>query len=240
MDWCYEGLGIASWTIEYWGLHKQAGVDVSDHCGWYAEHPVEDDLKMLQWVDKTLDGEGYVDWYPHEHPVLGPVELGGWNVLQPFFNPPDQLIEKEINPVLDWVLWLGALTPCLALYRTDAEMLGDDVYRIELVIENTGYMPTYGTARALNKQLTRGVMAEIDLPHGCELIQGKTRENMGHLSGRNHVSANSGFAGDTTVVGGMAQRARVEWIVKAAKGTKIKLNAKQPRAGFVRAVVRCQ
>ena len=36
---------------------------------------------MLAWSDEKLAGQGYVDWYPFEHPQLGPVEMGGWNAL---------------------------------------------------------------------------------------------------------------------------------------------------------------
>ena len=31
---------------------------------------------FIAWSDKELGGEGYVTWYPFEHPQLGAVELG--------------------------------------------------------------------------------------------------------------------------------------------------------------------
>ena len=239
-NWFYETLGIVSWTVEYWAPHRQAGVDVYHSIEWFKEHPMEDDLKMLHWSDTVLDGQGYVDWYPFDHPVLGQVELGGWNVLQSIWNPPNHLIEKEIAPVIDWVLWLGALTPCLALYRAEVEALGKDTYQIEFVVENTGYMPTCGMERAAEGKVTREVVAEIHLPEGSRLIQGKMRENLGHLSGRSTVPAASFINDSVAVVGGNTQRVIVEWTVRAPKGTEIKLIAKQPRSGFVRTRVRCE
>ena len=238
-NWFYETLGIVSWTVEYWAPHRQAGVEVFHSIEWFDDHPVDDDLKMLHWSDEVLKGQGYVDWYPFDHPVLGQVELGGWNMLQSISNPPDHLIEKEIAPVIDWVLWLAALTPRLELYRAAIEALGEDTYRVEFVVENTGYMPTYGMERAVEGKITREVMAEIHLPEGSRLIQGKLRENLGHLSGRNNVLAANFYNGYVTVVGGSAQRAIVEWIVKASKGAGIKLIAKQARSGIVRTMVRC-
>lgn len=239
-NWFYETLGIVSWTVEYWAPHRQAGVEVFHSIEWFDEHPVEDDLKMLHWSDQVLEGKGYVDWYAFDHPVLGQVELGGWEWLRSINNPPDHLIEKEIAPIIDWVLWLGALTPCLELYRAEIEALGEDTYRVEFVVENTGYMSTCGTERAVEGRVTREVMAEINLPDGVSLIQGKLRENLGHLNGRNNVPAASFVNDGVTVVGGRAQRAIVEWILKAPKGTDITLMAKQPRSGIVRAVVRCE
>jgi len=239
-NWFYEALGIVCWTVEYWAPHREAGVEVGHYIDWFAEHPVEDDLKMLHWSDEVLGGKGYVDWYEFDHPVLGSVELGGWNTLQSISNPPDHLIEKEISPVIDWVLWLATLTPCLELYRAEVVALGEGMYRIEFVVENTGYMSTCGTERAVEGKVTREVMVEIQLPEGCSLIHGKLRENLGHLDGRNGVPAASFIV--NSVLGGSsrAQRAIVEWIVKAAKGTEIKLIAKQPRSGIVRTAVRCE
>ena len=243
VHWFYETLGIAGWLVEYWAPHREAGVEVanSDFMEWWlGDHPVEDDLKLLRWSDTELNGQGYIDWYPFEHPVLGPVELGGWNMLQSMSNPPDHLIEKEITPVIDWVLWLASLTPRLELYRAQAESLGNGIYRIELVVENTGYMPTYAMERAVESQVTREVIAKITLPENSQLIQGKSRENLGHLSGRNTVPAHSYFNAWVTMVGDIAQRARVEWVVKVPKGTTLQLSATQPRAGTVRAQVCCE
>ena len=101
-------------------------------------------------------------------------------------------------------------------------------------------MSTCGTERAAEGKVTREVMAEIELPEGSHLIQGKLRENLGHLSGRSGVPAASFVNSYTTIVGSRAQRAIVEWIVKAPKGTEIKLIAKQPRSGNVSARVTCE
>ncbi len=243
VHWFYETLGIAGWLVEYWAPHREAGIEVAnaDFMEWWlGHHPVEDDLKLLRWSDRELDGQGYIDWYPFDHPVLGQVELGGWNMLQSMSNPPNHLIEKEVAPVIDWVLWLAALTPKLELYRAQAEPLGEDTYRIELVIENTGYLPTYGMERARDNGTIRDVIAEIQLPEGSQLIQGKSRESLGHLSGRNEVPAHSYFNSWVTMVGGLAQRAMVEWIIKAPRGTEIPIVAKQPRAGAVYAMVVCE
>ncbi len=78
-DWMYDHVGVYSWTVEIWSPQRQAGIEEYKFIDWYREHPFEDDLKMLAWSDEKLGGQGYVDWYPFEHPQLGPVELGGWN-----------------------------------------------------------------------------------------------------------------------------------------------------------------
>ena len=72
-------MGVYGWTVEIWSPQRQAGIEEYKFIDWYREHPLEDDLKLLKWSDEVLDGKGYVDWYPFEHPQLGPVELGGWD-----------------------------------------------------------------------------------------------------------------------------------------------------------------
>ena len=122
----------------------------------------------------------------------------------------------------------------------ELEALGEDTDRIEFVVENTGYMPTYGMERAVEGKVTREVMAETHLPEEASLIQGNFSENPGHVSGRNTAPATSFLNDGVTVVGGRAQRAVIEWVVNVPKGTDITLIAKQTRSGIVRAVVSCE
>ena len=79
---------LFAWVVEIWNPKKQAGIERIDFIDWSREHPLEDDLKLLAWSDEVLEGKGYVDWYPFDHPQLGEVELGGWNYIYTFRNPP--------------------------------------------------------------------------------------------------------------------------------------------------------
>ena len=69
-------------------LEPAARAGLSDYhfIDWLREHSPEDELAVLKVADEL--GEGYVDWYPFEHPQLGPVELGGWDIVRFWFNPP--------------------------------------------------------------------------------------------------------------------------------------------------------
>jgi murein tripeptide amidase MpaA len=229
-DWMYEHLGLYAWVVEIWNPQKQAGIEEFSFMEWRREHPLEDDLKLLQWSDDALEGEGYVDWYPFDHPELGPVELGGWNWLYAFKNPPQQFLEDEISPFADWLVWHLLISPCLELYQLDVTPLGDDTYRLRLVLHNTGWLPTYVTKKALEKKLVRGVVCEIILPDGAVLETGKLREELGQLEGRAYKpSAHfSYYASDVT-----SDRAKVEWVVRAPQGGTVTLTARHDRAGTV-------
>lgn len=227
--WTYEHIGVFSWTVEFWSPQRQAGIEKYKFIDWYREHPVEDDFKLLKWNDEALKGRGYIDWYPYDHPQLGKVELGGWDFLNMWTNPPLELLEKEISPFPDWIVWHALISPKLALRETSVTSLGGDAFRVRLVVENTGWLPTYVTKKALEKKVTRGVIAEITLPKNAALQSGKEREELGELEGRAYKPVNADEYGE-----GTTDRVKVEWVIKAQKGTKVKMTAKHDRCGMVK------
>ena len=87
-DWIYEHLGALFWTVELWAPNREAGITDYDWIHWYREHPPEDDLKLLKWSDEQCGGQAHVDWYAFQHPQLGAVELGGWDKMNYWRNPP--------------------------------------------------------------------------------------------------------------------------------------------------------
>jgi len=229
-DWMYDHMGVFAWTVEIWSPQRQAGITDYKFIDWYREHPVEDDLKLLKWSDEVLGGRGYVDWYPFEHPQLGRVELGGWDMLYAWRNPPPEFLEKEVALFPDWLVWHLLISPRLEVYEATVEPLGDALYKVRLVVQNTGWLPTYITKKALEKKLVRGVIAEIELPDGATLHTGKPREELGQLEGRAYKpSAISVWNADPT-----DDRAKVEWIVHAPQGGTVRLTARHERAGVVR------
>jgi murein tripeptide amidase MpaA len=230
-DWLYDQVGVFGWVVEIWSPQRQAGIEEYKFIEWDREHPLEDELKLLQWNDEVLGGKGYVDWYPFEHPQLGQVELGGWDRLYAFRNPPPEFLEKEIAPFSDWLVWHLLISPRLELYEVSAKPLGDDAYHVRVVVHNTGWLPTYVTKKALEKKLVRGVVCEIELPAGATLETGKLREELEQLEGRAYKPSAPGaifYAFDAT-----EDRVKVEWVVHAPDGGTVKVTARHERAGFV-------
>jgi murein tripeptide amidase MpaA len=225
--WMYDHLGLLTWTVEIWCPQRQAGVEEFKFIEWDREHPLEDDLKMLKWSDEVLEGKGYIDWYPYNHPQLGPVELGGWDALYAFRNPPPQFLEKEIAPFADWLIWQSLISPRLELYEATAKPLGEGAYRVRVVVHNTGWLPSYVTKKAVEKKLVRGVICEIELPEGATLEVGKPREELGQLEGRAYKTATPGDDDGTD------DRAKVEWVVRVPSGGAVRVTARHARAGKV-------
>ncbi|MBV9389237.1 MAG: carboxypeptidase [Chroococcidiopsidaceae cyanobacterium CP_BM_ER_R8_30] len=229
-DWAYEHQGLLSWTVEIWSPQRQAGITDYKYIDWYREHPWEDDLKLLRWSDEKLSGKGYVDWYPFNHPQLGQVELGGWDTMYAWSNPPPEFLEQEIARFPNWLIWHLLISPRLEIYQAGAQQLSDGTYRVRLVVHNTGWLPTYVTQKALEKKLVRGCIFEIELPEGATLETGRAREELGQLEGRAYKpSAPTRRHGDPT-----QDRAKVEWVIRAPEGSKVRLLARHERAGVIR------
>ncbi len=213
-----------------WSPQRQAGITDYKYTDWQREHPLEDDLKLLRWNDEKLAGKGYVDWYPFEHPQLGKIELGGWDTMYAWTNPPPEFLEKEIALFPEWLVWHLLISPRLEIYEASIHNLGDDTYRVRLVVHNTGWLPTNVTQKALEKKLVRGCICEIELPPGGTLVTGKPREELGQLEGRAYKpSTPIRRHSDPT-----KERAKVEWVVRMPQGSTVKLLARHERAGVVR------
>jgi hypothetical protein len=232
-DWMYEFRGTYGWTTEIWNVQRQAGVTVPDSpLEWFREHPIEDDFAIMKWNDEQLDGKGYVEWYEYDHPQLGKVELGGWNFMYTWRNPPHHLLEKEIAPLVDFAIYGCLVSPKLELHTVEVQSI-DDMHHIRLVLQNTGWLPTNVTQKALQMKVVRELEVDIALPNGAKLVMGKEKTMLGQLAGRDQKPAMLTFGSDP-----MEDRVKVEWVVQAAAGTEVGITAVHERAGTVRTTVK--
>jgi murein tripeptide amidase MpaA len=233
-DWIYDHLGMFSWVVEIWSPMREAGLEKYPYIDWFRDHPIDDDLKLFRWNEEKLGGTAHVDWKPFDHPQLGGIEIGGWNRFQAFGNPPLPLLERELARFPKWLLWQALLTPKLELVAADAQAIGDGNWRVRLVVQNTGWLPSYVSKRALERKVVRGVIAEIAVPNGAELIAGRRREDLGQLEGKAYKHTGISFWPDYHVTD---DRAKFEWIVRGKPGGSVELTARHERAGTVRASV---
>lgn len=235
--WMYDHRGVYAWTCELWSPEKAAGIDLttgpdgkgeSRHIEWTRTHPVEEDLKLLKWNDEVLGGRGFVNWYPFQHPQLGEVELGGWDIDVAWRNPPPHLLEREIAPHADFIIWHALVSPLLEWRETTVTPLGEDAHHIRAVVQNTGWLPTNVTARAVEKKLVQPLEVEIALPDGAALVSGERRVEAGQLTGRALKRYADFWTPDPTT-----DRAKVEWVVRAPAGSEITITARHTRAGKI-------
>ena len=234
-DWAYDHLGVYAWTTELWSpLQHVEGIGEYDFLKWFDDHPVEHDLALLRWADEVTGGTGYVDWYPFDHPQLGPVELGGWNFIETWTNPPLQLLEREIAPHSELALLQTLMTPRLRLRSAEATSIGEDTWRVRVVVENSGWLPTNVSKRALERKVVRPLEAEVSLPDGVALATGTAKLELGQLTGRALKQNTTEIvdAGDPTT-----DRAVADWVVSGPAGATVRVEVRHQRAGVVRCEV---
>jgi len=232
-DWFYDYIGVYSWTTEFWAPPRQAGIEDYGYIEWMKEHPVEDDLKLLRWNDEQLDGKGYVDWYEFDHPQLGKVELGGWDVMYAWANVPPQFLEAEIAPHSDWALWHLLISPLLEVKSLDVDAVGDGRYKVQLVLQNTGWLPTQVTQKAIERKAVRPLEVELTLPDGAQVVVGERKVEAGQLEGRVHKRSVLWWGGDDST----ADLTKLEWVIESPNGGELAIEARHQRAGTIRQVV---
>jgi murein tripeptide amidase MpaA len=233
-DWLYEHLGMYTWVVEIWSPMREAGIENYRYIDWFRDHPVEDDVKLLLWSRDRLGGFAHVAWRPFDHPQLGRVEIGGWNRFHAFGNPPPQCLLRELQRFPRWLLWQALVSPKLELVAAEAEALGGGTWKVRLVVQNTGWLPSYVSKRAQERKVVRGVIAEIALPAGARLLHGKRREELGQLEGKAYKHTGVSFWGDPVVTD---DRVKIEWVVRGNPGDRVDIVARHEKAGTVRAAV---
>ena len=105
-------------------------------------------------------------------------------------------------------------------------------YRLRLVLENSGWLPTHVTQKALDRKAVRPIEVELELPEGARIATGKAREEAGPARGPGR--APRGACGGTSTTRRATSRS-VEWVVEAPAGAQVGVVARHERAGTARA-----
>jgi hypothetical protein len=232
-DWAYEHLGVFGWTTEFWDIvHKATGTKQSTHF-WYLGPTPEEALAVLRWCEEHHPA-AFVDWYPFDHPQLGAIELGGWNDLTTWTNPPLHLLREEVAPHAEFAIHQALCSPRVEIVHTRAERLGDDTWQVDAGIANTGWLPTDVTALARKHELVKPGYAELS-GSDVNVVGGPSRRTFGHLEGRAALRfSNSLFANGWN---GTPDRALVSWVVSAPAGSEVTISAISDRTGRISATV---
>jgi hypothetical protein len=158
----------------------------------------EKDKNLLNYIDKNMNGIGFVKWQAYNHPVLGKVEIGGY---VPFISstPPPEQIDSLCKIQLPWLLRLSTKLADIKVLKEEVTNLGAGVYKLEIFFENCGYLPYPIAMGSRNRQPAPVV---ITLEGGSfDLLEGFLRTPLGEIGGN--------------------QVKKLTWMIKAEKQTEI-------------------
>lgn len=232
-DWLYDQLGAYSMTIELWDLPDEAGIKNRKFIEWFRDHPHEEDLQILKWLDEHGEPGSFVAWHPFEHPQLGALEIGGLDMMYTFRNPPPGLMQAEAVRHLPFTLALGEMLPHLEFHTLQITPLRAGEYALMLVVENSGFLSTCSSEQGRKRQSARPVRVDLELDPQVKLVSGKHHTELGHLEGRSNKLDSGGFWESSPT----DNRARLEWVLQADPGSQLTIHVLSDRAGTLHRTV---
>ncbi len=201
--WAYYQLGVPSFSMNLFTVPKAAEKSTREGNGKEIRPgsavPEDKDKIILEYIDKKLNGAGFVKWQPYNHPTLGKVEIGG---TVPFVTstPPASQVDSLCRIQLPWLLKLSAKLPHLHLMKEQVTELGAGVYRLELFVENSGNLSFPIAIGARNRQPAPAVV--ILEGENIEFLEGYKRTPLGDIGGN--------------------QVKKLTWILKTGKSSVLK------------------
>ena len=210
ISWGYFDFGVIGWVPEHWGGF---GRD-------YNNDKRVSEAERLRWNDEELKGQGFAPWKPFKHPQLGDVEIGGWRRKFTQQNPPPSMLEAEIAMKVPWFTEMAMVSPVIVIREARATALGGGLFRVDVTVENGGYMPTNITKRAITAELAKPVRATLRL-NGATLLEGGPVVSLGNIPGRRGITSaapRQNLATTSWVVRSPAAVTEVEIEVASEKG----------------------
>jgi murein tripeptide amidase MpaA len=184
-DWCFEKKGLFGFTPELWDAIGRAAPELKKkvYGDMTLEEKQEVEYKLLEWNDRELSGTGFINWEEFNHPQLGAVEIGGWDTKVCRQNPPPKFLEQECYNMTQFSLNYALSLPEMNIDEVLVEKVSDNIYKIEALVSNHGFLPTNISEQALKQNAVRKNRIKIELPDGAELVNGKVQYEIGHLDG---------------------------------------------------------
>lgn len=140
------------------------------------------ELESLRFIDEELGGRYFKPWTKAHHPVLGEVEIGGFNPKFWRQNPPVELLEEWIKKEALFNLLLAQSLPQVKVLSAEVRPVRKeaDTYEIVAVFTNEGFLPT-ALQMAERVKIVRPDAVSVRLPAGAELAGGRARQEIGRL-----------------------------------------------------------
>ena len=214
--WSYYHLGLPSFSMSLFSVpeieEEKSGEKSDDKKNKSSLEEKVDELSskdkaLLDWSEKEWDGEGFMEWQEYDHPTLGKIEIGGYI---PYLEttPKTEHIDSLLNTQLPWLLRLSRSLPEISLAEEKITALGTGIYKLELFIENTGYLPY---PIAMGQRNNQPAPVVVVLEGEMELLEGIQRQPLGYIGGN--------------------QVKKLEWLLKADKNTPVTVTVESAMFG---------
>ncbi len=230
-DFVYLGRGIAALTVECWDLDIRAGLP-GKWCRPIMNEPPELHLEyekmQLAWIDKNMGTDIFKPWTKVEHPQLGEVEIGGYDIKYVMQNPPIDYLQQEMEKCTRFTLRQIKTLPRIEFGDVTVQKIEEGFYEVTAEVQNLRFFPTNMTQEARKLRVVKDDMVFLKGAE-IELISGKAAEPIGFLPGMSGVHAANLFGEFMTMKRPLKKV--LSWKLKAAADTKITIEAVSMRGG---------
>lgn len=234
MRWAHQQLGLLVVRAEPWSLPRAAGLDLKN-----LDHGLDEPelATILRWLDRECPG-AFHPWMACEHPQLGNVDVGGWEWLYSWLNPPPgQLLQAELERFTRLAMGAAQALPRLHIAEFFEETVGWSEFqpadaetgeflplrKLKLAVQNQGYLPTW---ICRGRQAERELELQLILEPGQSLILGKERQWAGQLGGTGLQELEAAVPYTS---GASLQQVEREWLVQGSG--RVQVEVRHPRAG---------
>jgi hypothetical protein len=235
-DYAYNQRGALAYVVELWDLFHQLGMPRPPKFVQYYERMTRADAVKLAWWDKHENaGRVYGTWKPFQHPQLGAVEIGGIDPRVGVWNPPLAALDTVCTQQSAIVGRVAALAPALRVGKIDRTPLPGELVRVDVRIENHGYLGTYGLPSAKKLDWNEPVHADV-VTDGCALVDpGTAHQVLGHLDGWGHGLHTGANLAAYPASRGTTGAVTASWLVRGAGALRLRVGC--ARAGWLETTI---
>lgn len=224
--------GVPGYTFELWDPCAAAGAPLDDPATFWTR-PRPETLRALIETFAVIDGLSQA-WQPFEHPQLGPVEIGGLDLLRTIQNPPPAALADECRRAHAVAERLRRALPEVEVHAR-VHPLGADSWRLDVDVCSVGFLPTSALARGEEIGASPPVAITVEADGSAALLSGAPAVELGHLDGWGSLRVGASRHALYPSLPERGQRARGTWTVRGPGRVIVRWRA--GRAGCGREVV---
>jgi hypothetical protein len=224
-EWAYAHRGCVSWVCELWDFFATLGFPRPKRfIDFYTRLDREDLERIARWDAEHNAGRMLRPWRAARHPQLGEVEVGGLDPRVGISNPPYERLAELCEKKAAMFLRVAAMAPRVVVSELAAEAIGDGQRRIEMTVDNRGYLATYVLSSAKQLPWNEPLWAEI-ATDGCTLVTAERRREVGHLDGWGRGLYSGSAAIYFARSRGSTSSRKLQWVVRGSGSVTVRVGS---------------
>ncbi len=213
-DWCYQTQGILAYTVELWDLQNRAGmpIDWMSRKSASTEEKLERQLAQMKWIEENCPDE-IMSWEEVEHPQLKTVEVSKWNYKFTQQNCPNAFLLEEVEKTTKFSLRFANTLPHLIINQVEVTNISKNIYKVEAIISNNGYLPTNISEEAVDLEVSKPI--KVSLEGEYKILQGEKIQEIDSLAGFGQINTFMDYYGGISTGNSKSISKKVTWMIEA-------------------------